>query len=461
MGNSTSSIPDEIVSQFYQSRTNTQPKYICHAPFNNMYFNSLGHVANCWLTFHDPEVYTPDKTIKEIWNSDRFKKLRQHIENLDLDYKCSNCKQNLLNRNFVSVLARAYDNQSPLTDYPSLIELELDNSCNLECTMCTGLLSSSIRRNREKLSPLLSPYGDKFVSELNEFIPHLTEIRFNGGEPFLIKVYWQIWDNIVRLKPSLRVVIATNGTVLNERVKDILARGNFHLNISIDGLTKETYNNIRVNGDIDKLMQNFLWFRDFCARNNRVLCVMVNPMRQNWWEMGEFLNFCNRHGVHIWYNFIERPLNQALWSLPANKLQEIYDSLSNYKWAENSTCNKYIYKYNVSTFENLVHKQIAKWLADARKREADNNINNNEDTHISNVVEYMNNNPEQYTSTDKENVIAKLKLLEQSFDMETKRSDFRQLITNSPPAAIAESMKSYPFEEAKKLLSQFLDGGSY
>jgi MoaA/NifB/PqqE/SkfB family radical SAM enzyme len=47
--------------------------------------------------------------------------------------------------------------------YPSMLELELNNTCNLECVMCIGELSSSIRKNREKLPAIRSPYDEAFV----------------------------------------------------------------------------------------------------------------------------------------------------------------------------------------------------------------------------------------------------------------------------------------------------------
>ncbi|HWB63546.1 MAG TPA: radical SAM protein [Chitinophagales bacterium] len=452
-------LPSEIVKAYYESRTNTSPQYICHAPFNNMYFNSLGHIANCWLTFHDPEIYSEERTLKEIWNGEKFTKLREHIKAFDLDYKCSTCKHNLQNRNFVNVLSRAYDNQFPLTEYPSLMEFELSNTCNLECTMCTGLLSSSIRRNREHLPALKSPYGEKFVQELQEFIPHLHEARFNGGEPFLIKTYWQIWDNILQLNPKLRVVVATNGTVLNERVKDYLTRGNFHLNISIDGMSHETYDNIRVNSDIDRVLEHFKWFRDFCHQHNRTLCVMVNPMRQNWHEMARFVNFCNENAVHIWYNTIERPLDQAIWNLSSQKLEEIYTTLKNEPIApRNDKTPDWLYRYNTGTFNNLVNNQIYNWMLEARQREANETANPavTNTAYLSRVSEYM----EQagYTEPDKNNVLEKLRLLRQSMADNKSLESFVELMNSSPPAAIADALKSHPFEEAQKMLAGYLSG---
>lgn len=362
-------VPREYHS-YYHSRTIKDKRYICHAPFNNMYFNSLGDVANCWLTFDNPERYSEDKTIMEIWNGPRFTALRQHILNFDLQARCEKCDYYLQTGNHTNVLAKAYDNDFPITDYPSMMEFELTNTCNLECTMCTGLLSSAIRSNREKLPALKSPYGEKFVRELREFIPHLKEARFNGGEPFLIKIYYDIWQQFIELHPECKMVIATNGTTLNKRVKDTLSKGNFHINISIDSLIPDRYAQIRVNGDLSKVLENFQWFRDYCLSQGRDICVMVNPMRNNWEEMPEFVKFCNQHGVHLWFNTIMYPEDQSLWNLSSAELRHIYDTLSSVKFQAFKWANPALSIHNQGIFKNFVEVQILNWWKDAVQKES-------------------------------------------------------------------------------------------
>lgn len=358
-------LPPALIAEYDQTRQILDKKLLCQAPFSNLYFNSEGHVALCWQTFHKAETYTSQKTLKELWNSLNFERIREGIKNHNLDFACTACKNHLLEKNFTNILAKAYDNDFPRTGFPSIIEFELSNTCNLGCTMCNGMLSSTIRKDRENLPPLQSPYGEKFLTELREFIPHLKEARFNGGEPFLIKIYTQIWDMVAELNPGLKMVIATNGTVLNSKVKEQMARANFHFNISIDGITKESYESIRINGNFDKLMENFLYFRDYCIANNRNLCVMVNPLRQNWRDMPLFINFCNAHNVSIWFNTITKPAEQALWSLPASELQRVYETLSAAPLDGFASGNEDTYNYNVATYNNLVQQQIKTWWQQA------------------------------------------------------------------------------------------------
>jgi len=249
------------INNYNASREKLNTDYICHAPFTNMYFNVHGDCAPCWLTFIDPDSY-PNKSIREIWFGEKYQNIRKHLRDFDLTHKCNVCLKNLQGGNYTSVLARAYD-VNPIQEYPSMMELEIENTCNLECVMCIGELSSAIRKNREKLPPLKSPYNQQFVDELEEFIPHLKELRFNGGEPFLINWVFKIFEKVERLNPKLKIVIATNGTVWNYKVKEWLSKLNIHINFSLDSLTPEIYESIRVNAHYDRVLEHFLFFHQY------------------------------------------------------------------------------------------------------------------------------------------------------------------------------------------------------
>ena len=114
-----------------------------------------------------------------------------------------------------------------------------------------------LRKNRDKLPPLPQIYDNTFRVQLHEFIPHLTELRFNGGEPLAQKIVLDICEDVIKINPSLKINIATNGTVYNKRVQYLMDNCNLHFNISIDSLQKQRYEEIRINGDFDVLMQNF------------------------------------------------------------------------------------------------------------------------------------------------------------------------------------------------------------
>jgi cyclic pyranopterin phosphate synthase len=229
--------------------------------------------------------------------------------------------------------------------------------------MCSGDLSSGIRKNREKLPPLPQIYTDKFVDQMEEFVPHLTELRFNGGEPFAQKIVLDICDMVAEVNPGLKINIATNATVYSKRVRKILEQNNAHINVSIDSLEPEKYAEIRINGKLEKVFKNFELYKQYCSDGKRSLSIMVNPMRNNWWEMINFIEFADKHGVNLWYNTILYPEKYALHNLPSKELKNIYDTLT--KKLEDYKRSAPGRKYNIHVGEHLVHNQIKNWLLDS------------------------------------------------------------------------------------------------
>lgn len=339
----------------------------CIAPFNNMYFTTDGKVAPCWLLVGYADTWSNERSIHDIWTGEKFSKYREDLRNGIFNNACGVCKQKIEADTWP--LAIAYDGFT-VKKYPTLLELELSNQCNLECIMCEGRLSSGIRKNRDKLPPLPNIYDESFVEQLKEFIPHLEELRFNGGEPFAQKIVYDICMLAADLNPELKINIATNGTVYNKQVQAILEKCNIHLNISIDSLNKTNYEAIRINGNFDVLMENFKIFKKYCHNNSRVLTVMVNPMNNNWWEMPEFVKFTTSNQVHLWYNTIHHPSHLSIWSLSSSELKSIIDKLSpQVDELKPSDHHNYIALGNWEKLDHFVNKQLINWLNKQIQRE--------------------------------------------------------------------------------------------
>ena len=92
---------------------------------------------------------------------------------------------------------------------------------------------------------------------------------------------------------------------------------------------------------------------------------MVNPMRNNWFEMVDFLDFANKHNANLWYNTIRYPEEYAIWNLPSSELKLIYDGLCKRldAWVpyEDKTSN-------IQITQHLIHEQIGTWLLDSYMR---------------------------------------------------------------------------------------------
>ncbi len=119
---------------------------------------------------------------------------------------------------------------------PRLIAWELTNACNLACIHCRA---SAIKDPAP--DELSTAEAKHFVDELVEYKPIII---LTGGEPLLRSDVYDVAK--YASGHGLRVVLATNGTLLTPQIarklKDV---GIQRVSISIDGSTKETHDTFR------------------------------------------------------------------------------------------------------------------------------------------------------------------------------------------------------------------------
>lgn len=247
---------------------------------------------------------------------------------------------------------------------PRCMEFELSNTCNLECAMCFGDFSSSIRKNREKRPPLESPYDAAFIDQLDAFLPHLWEAKFYGGEPFLIPLYYDIWDRMMAINPNITVHITTNGTVLNQKVKRLLENLNVLLIVSIDSFDPKTYESIRVNADFDRVMENLDYFTAINKQRHRPMSIAVCPMILNWQEIPDIVHRCNQNGHTVYFNTVWYPLELSLRNMPSAMLAEVSAFYEGFQPRHYDA----ISLQNQAMLEGLLH-QVKKWREEAAARE--------------------------------------------------------------------------------------------
>jgi MoaA/NifB/PqqE/SkfB family radical SAM enzyme len=316
-------LPADIIDDFNAHRSLGPQPWICYAPFKMMYFAFNGEVIACCHNRKHLLGRYPENSIQDIWHGSPINTLRSFIRNDDLSHGCEVCKTLLLSRNFEGAKNGLYDRYSA-GKWPLTMEFELDNTCNLACVFCNDLFSTQHLQS----SPKNNPYDDRFVAELRAFLPHLKEVKFYGGEPFLIPIYYKIWDELRSLNPGVSILVQTNGTVLNDKVRSYLAQGRFSINVSIDSLHKETFENIRHNADFEKTIENTRWFSDYCKRAGTHFGIIPTPCRLNWRDLPDITRWAGELGGFVYFNTLITPLDLALWNLKPEALSEIHQQLS-------------------------------------------------------------------------------------------------------------------------------------
>lgn len=361
------------------NKTRSHSKYLCYAPFTSMKISMDGRVSPCCYNKSLDDLYL-SKSLSDIWKGDVFNNYRNNIKKGKLPLSCVVCEKSILNNEYNSVKIHQYDNYkvSRLGKLrPRIIEMALSNTCNLECIMCNGRLSSSIRKNREKLPALEEFFDDRFRIELQDYIPYLQEAVFAGGEPFLIPLYYDIWEDIIRLNPTCKISVVTNGTIMNDKIRVLMEKGNFKINLSFDSITKKNYETIRVNANFDKTLANIEYFGSVLKRKGGRLHIPICPLKINRYEIPELVRFCNMRGYSLNFVSMSGAVSHVMSSLNSQELEKLKIFYKTQQFDENDKNST----ENIHEFDDLVSR-LDNWIKSAIRKE---NFETNFDLGKSNV----------------------------------------------------------------------------
>jgi radical SAM protein with 4Fe4S-binding SPASM domain len=131
--------------------------------------------------------------------------------------------------------------------FPPAVMFEPTNICNLQCPLCPSG-NQTLSRARGYMDPEI------FRKVVDEIYPYATMlILWNQGEPFLHEGFL----DMVRYATDkhLYTMVSTNAN-MDMDADAIVKSGLDTIIISLDGATQETYNQYRINGDIEKVWTN-------------------------------------------------------------------------------------------------------------------------------------------------------------------------------------------------------------
>ena len=352
-------------AQFIQNR---KEKFgtLCQAPFTTMNFNQGGRITVCCANRDYAVGFYPQRSLMDIWNGEELKKLRDEMDKFSFELGCQQCSLMLDSANYKTLKIKHYDTEdSTLSEgfddsyrklkYPYRLDFELSNKCNLECIMCTGVYSSSIRKNRENREPLPEIYEtDEFFEELKPFLLNAKRINFFGGEPFLIGTYYKIFDFLLEQKSQTLCYIQTNGTIYNDKIGRYLENLNINLSVSLDAATKEIYEKIRRNAQYDRVISNIEKFREALDKNNKQFFISPIVCTENLFDLKNILDLANKYKAKLYFHHLEYPLmlnlryadktslQQALSHYYSIDAQEYSDSSSGYNFNAFLDALKYV-----------------------------------------------------------------------------------------------------------------------
>lgn len=436
-------LPQKIVDSFNETRPLGPQKYLCYAPFKMLYFAFNGEIIACCHNRKNILGRYPQQSIDEIWKGAEYNILRNHIKNNDLSYGCDVCKYALISENFDGAKNSLYDRYK-VRNFPQTLEFELENRCNLECIICNPIFSSSLDKEKKHQ---YSVYDDKFIEQLKPYLKKAKETKFYGGEPFLISKYYDIWEYLIKKNKRAKILVQTNGTVLNDKVKNILERGKFSINISFDSFEKESFEKIRKNANFEKAIENLEYFHNYCKRKNTHLGIIPTPNRENVLQLAEIVRHANKLNAKVYFNTLISPFELALWNLEKEKLAKIIGKLS----GENLPNKTNIEKENHRHFQDFI-TQLKAWKTEPNKKNTGKikisfaETQNDKEIFFQMLKNELNNN-EKFLIKDVKNIY-------QELDPDSSETAFFTLMKSVPIEDILFELRKNDKENLKKIISK-------
>jgi len=135
----------------------------------------------------------------------------------------------------------------------------------------------------------------KVVKEIIHLFPYLRKIIWQGGEVFLLDYFKDLIGEANKF-PNLTHEITTNGHLITEEWIEIINKIKLDLNISIDGVTEETYEYIRKGSKFSDLLRTLNLINEAREKGrNKILVLIATVMKSNYHELERFIDFARKY----------------------------------------------------------------------------------------------------------------------------------------------------------------------
>ncbi|MCK4994201.1 MAG: radical SAM protein [Candidatus Omnitrophica bacterium] len=174
--------------------------------------------------------------------------------------------------------------------FPPMVVLEITNVCNLECIHCPHVLIS--KQKDYKPRHMKWETFSKIVEEVS-LHDNIIFRLLSDGEPLMHPRFLDM-IRLAKNKGITPINFITNGVFLNEEMSaGILEAGVEVVEISLDALTKQTYEKIRKNSDYELVMSNvnrFIELRNIKEAQTKIMVSIIDQPESRH-EINEFENY--------------------------------------------------------------------------------------------------------------------------------------------------------------------------
>ena len=248
------------------------------------------------------------------------------------------------------------------TDYlPVDFQIDLGNTCNSSCIMCSPMYSSKLVKDYQKLN-LIEPdlfqnyppfknwaddpiLVDKFINNLSK-MPNIKYLHFLGGETLYLKSFYNICNKLIKLGLAKDICIGTttNCTVYTAELENIIKQfKHVHLGLSIESL-HPINNYVRWPSEINNVISNIKKFLILRQQTTLHLTLRITPTIFTIYHLDSIFEFMIEHSITAEScNILWEPSYLRFELLPIELINQILDKF-----------NKLILKYKLVPNKQII-----------------------------------------------------------------------------------------------------------
>jgi len=213
----------------------------------------------------------------------------------------------------INYLKFKYFSKSPVLRYgPIELSIQTTNRCTFQCDMCQTH-SPKIPKNIYHYQGGKDIDLQTFKQFVDKFKNALSVSLIGTGEPLLNKDFFEM-INYAAFKRKMSVVTVSNGSIMGNKINDILNSGLYSIEISLNGHNAEEFN--RMTGQpkerflvIHKNIQRLIIKRDKRGSKLRVSLSFILD-QQNYKNIFQMMKIAKKLGVDevSFHNFLPSPV---------------------------------------------------------------------------------------------------------------------------------------------------------
>lgn len=361
-------------------------KTFCLAPWVHATVHTDATMRPCCMS--KLESNTPYHSYITWWNGESMRSLRKDLSNGIKNDTCRGCwsqeilgkeslrhNYNNLFKNYADYneIKNAEANNYIASD-PKTWDLRLGNLCNIKCVMCNSTYSNKIADEVTQKKDLINRlFPNKLsldtVSQnwtgtdtakkfLDQIFPDAKWIRLQGGEPLAQKNIRDMLDNF----SDATLAITTNGTILDQRVYQALAKlPRVEISISVEAVS-EANNIIRYGSDWEEIKNNLLQLVKLPNVDLQIIHVL---QLTSVFYLADVLQFCEQNNIHLQIVELHKPEYLSLSACPTEYVEQMIAKIDLLEIQHPK--NQYIKKYlsNVlakTTFDQTLNQEFYRYV---------------------------------------------------------------------------------------------------